>query len=131
MKPNSYQAKCRAVVQRRGDPLAELPLDHFIALLTKAPMPEGGPLIEVEAPDYARQPVRWRSASGGAAIGSAIRNANRIVFAPSPHWPDATHVAITDQDGEVVGYGLLATAPGSTGHDEMTFEPTAIQLSYR
>lgn len=131
MKPNSYRATCRAVVQRRGAALTELPIDHFVALLTKAPKPEGGPLSEIEAPDYERQPVQWRSASADAESSATVRNTNRIVFAPATHWPDATHIAITDQDGEVVGYGLLATAPGSARFDEMTFAPTAIQLSYR
>lgn len=131
MKSNSYRVNNRAVVQRRGTALTELPVGYCVALLTSAPKPEGGPLDEIEAPEYVRQPVRWRSATEGAEISPTIRNANRIVFAPATAWPQATHVAIVDADGGVVGYGPLETAAGRAGHDEVTFEATAIQLSYR
>lgn len=130
MKSSSYRVNSRAVVQRRGTALTELPVGHFVALLTKAPKPEGGPLDEIEAPEYVRQPVRWQSASAAVLVSQTIRSANRIVFAPATAWPDATHVAIVDAGGEVIGYGPLATAPGRAGHDEVTFEATAIQLSF-
>lgn len=131
MKPGSYRVQARAVVQTRAGP-PEVALDGCaLALLTRQPAPEGGSLEELEAPEYVRQPVRFARASESGEGGRTLRSLNGVSFTPVTAWPTPTHVAIVDAEGQVLGYGYLATSAGHARHDELAFAPSAVELKFK
>lgn len=129
MKASSYRLNARAVVQRRDPVPTRLPEGCVLALLTAAPDPEGTGLQEIGAYEYRRQVVAMANASEGGA-NKTFRNANWVVFGPALAWPTATHAAVLDDNGDVLAYGWLETAPGHTRAEELTFAPGSIQVRF-
>ena len=124
MKPGGYEFTARVVVQHHAaDLLAELD-GLTVALFISPPSPEGGNLHEIVAPGYERQPVEFVIRPGERTV----RSRAPVRFAPVQEWPTAQWAGIFRRDGSLLAYGRLKTAPGYSGHDEVTIAASGILL---
>ena len=125
----SYSVDGCAVVQRRAAP-DQIDLTHgcVVALLAKAPTPEGGAIVEVAGRGYERQPVRLARKSAASVI---YRSLDDVDFGRvTDDWSQPSHVAIFDAAGQPVGYGRLARTPGHSLPGFVHFGTDAISLSF-
>ena len=96
----------------------------FLALLTKAPSPDGDGHEELVAEDYARWEVHladWagRHSANTNAIWIKVKNASAPV----------THIGLVDEAGVLHYYGrLLSTRASNTPPTEFEFRPFALRV---
>lgn len=126
MNAKCYQLNAKAIVQLNVEAQFE-PNNLTVGLLVAPPSPEGGDVVELTSPGYARQPIRLAAAST-ANPNRTWRSVDRAAFGPALEWPQATHAAIFNSEGQVVGYSTLLSSPGFAEANEVTFAPGAIQF---
>jgi hypothetical protein len=125
MQTGSYSLDACVVVQHR-----HLLLNgrYKIGLLTRPPTPEGAHAIELAAPGYVVQDIRFGLPP---LVGGVVRSVGRLSFGPiADEVADVRHAAIYDEAHAVIAYGLLRRAPGYVGPREIAFESEAIQVRF-
>jgi hypothetical protein len=129
MVHNAYSFDGCAVVQHRANP-STLTLDNgcTVALLTKAPTPEGGGVFEITGARYKRHEIRLAQKNPQSA---KFRSLEEVNFGPvDATWETATHAAIFDSSQSVVGYGRLVRSAGFCPAGFVHFSADAISLTF-
>jgi len=129
MKPGTFSLDARVVVQHRfrHEPLSG-PLT--MGLLTTPPTPEGSHSVELDRPNYSRQPIEF-GPPAARVLNCARRSARKVSFgALGDAAADVRHAAIYDDANNVVAYGLVQTYAGYVGPGEIAFEAGTVRLRF-